>query len=130
MKRRIILFSFVVLFISSCTTYHKMGFTGGYDDFPLGSGKYQIIAKGNGYTNEERVRAIAFKRAAELTLSLGYKYFYIIDNQNQTKSNYVINSNRNGTYINNIEKSSFIMIIEPTVNSDGVEASKYYDVNE
>jgi hypothetical protein len=117
----------LILLVISCTTYQKMGLTGGYSDYPLGAKKYKVSARGNGYTSEDRVQSIAFKRAAALTLENGYKYFYILDDQGNTTSDYVLWANRSGTNIYNVRRHSFDMIIQMTENDDGINAQELFD---
>lgn len=115
----------VVLF--SCTTYGPDGAMGGYSDFPLGGGRYKVSASGNGYTSEARVRAIALKRAAELTLEEGRKYFYIIDDQGNTTSDPMLISNRYGTTFTTVRRHSFELTILITDDSDGIDAQEMFE---
>jgi hypothetical protein len=52
---------------------------GGYSDTALAPDVYKISFGGNGYTTQERATDFAVLRAAELTLSHGYRYFGIIN---------------------------------------------------
>ena len=55
------------ILISSCATkYQSMGFTGGYEDYDFGDGKFKVEFLGNGYTNSETVKKYARTRAKEL----------------------------------------------------------------
>src|ERR1035438_778550 len=73
------------LFAGCATTpYQKMSQDGGYSDFPLGAGKFRVIARGNQFTGATQVRDIAFFRAAELAQSQGKKAFYILNDQGTT----------------------------------------------
>jgi hypothetical protein len=55
---------------------------GGYSDTALAPDVYRISFQGNRYTSTERAQDFAILRAADLTLSHGFRYFAII---NQTE---------------------------------------------
>jgi len=84
--------SVMLILISSCVTpYASKGFLGGYSDTALAPDVYKISFGGNGYTTQERATDFAVLRAAELTLSHGYRYFGII-NQTEGGRSGVINT--------------------------------------
>lgn len=114
----------VILF--SCTTYSRAGsgiIGGGYNDFPLGNGRYRVEAYGNGYTSMQRVESIALKRAAELTLEKGHKYFYLIDEAGNTTS--TLNSSQYFTYT--VNRHSVGLVIQLTDDSGGIDAQEMFD---
>lgn len=79
MARRAI-FGFVFslsLVLVSCTSYQSAGATGGFSETQLNATTYQVRFKGNGYTSKERTSQFLLRRAAELTLERGYRYFVI-----------------------------------------------------
>ena len=110
----------------SCTSYGRAGaglIGGGYADFPLGGGKYRIEASGNGYTHQQRVESIALKRAAELTLQKGYKYFWILDEQGNTTT-----SISAWTYgVNTVNRHSVQLTILLTEDSNAIDAQEMFD---
>jgi len=111
----IFIISFVCL--SSCATaYKSQGFSGGYSETQYSENVFQVSFKGNGYTSRERASDFALLRSAEVALEHGFKYFFIVNNDNYSKNmayttpthsytsgssftNGTINMNRNtGTY--------------------------------
>jgi len=73
----------LMFFISSCqTTYQKQGFSGGYSDQLTGQNTATVYYKSNTFTSMSDTRRFAMRRASELTLSKGYDYF-LIENDNQ-----------------------------------------------
>jgi hypothetical protein len=74
----------ICLLVTAClvacaTGYHQPGFTGGYSDTQLAPDVFRITFQGNGYTSPDRAQDFALLRAAELTLSHGYRYFGIVN---------------------------------------------------
>lgn len=64
--------------VAACATpYQQMGFTGGVNDLQLNDTTYRITARGNGYTNPERVQDFVLLRASEIAMSRGYAGFII-----------------------------------------------------
>ena len=72
------------LLVTFCTTYHAAGPSGGYSDTKLGDRIYQVRFRGNGYTHNDRVSALILRRAAELTLENGFRFFTLSGQQTQT----------------------------------------------
>lgn len=125
---QVIAVTIALVLVTSCTTtYGPAGRMGGYSDFPLGGGRYKVSAAGNGYTSEARVRSIALKRAAELTLEKGKKYFYIIDDQGHSSSDPMLISNNYGTTLTMIHRHSFELTIEVSDDSNGIDAQDMFD---
>jgi hypothetical protein len=88
------------LFFGCATPYTGSGLLGGYSDTALAPDVYRISFQGNGYTSQERTQDFAILRAADLTLSHGYRYFGII-NQMEGGSSAVINTPGQAyTYVN------------------------------
>jgi hypothetical protein len=66
--------------LTSCATqYTSRGFTGGYSDTQLAPDAFRITFSGNGFTSSERTQDFAILRAADLTLSHGFRYFGIVN---------------------------------------------------
>jgi hypothetical protein len=70
-----------IYFIFRPTPYQPKGFMGGYSETRLGSDMYSVKFQGNGNTRPDRSVDLCMLRCADLTLSKGYKYFYLIDNK-------------------------------------------------
>jgi hypothetical protein len=67
------------LFCSCATPYKSSGIAGGYSDTALAPDVYRISFQGNGYTSKQRAQDFAVLRAADLTLSHGYRYFAVVN---------------------------------------------------
>jgi len=76
----------IVFILSSCTGYHPMSSTGGYEDFQIDKDKYIVKANGNGYTDYKRVVDIAKRRCAEICLDKGYSKFRFMDSDSDTNT--------------------------------------------
>ncbi len=72
----------VVAVTLACTTYHAAGPTGGFSETKLSATSYQVYFRGNGYTSPARVQKFMLRRAAELALENGFRYFVIDAPQN------------------------------------------------
>lgn len=83
-----ILFIFYVaaVLLSGCaTSYKEKGLTGGYSETQLGENIFKVSFRGNGFTSQERASDYTLLRSAELTLENGYRYFIIVDYQENVK---------------------------------------------
>jgi hypothetical protein len=67
------------------TKYQDMGFTGGVTAEPVMTDVYRIVARGNGYTSQDRIQDFSLMKAAETTLAAGGSHFVIVDQSNRTK---------------------------------------------
>ncbi len=67
---------------TGCTTYHASGATGGFSETKLSATSYQVQFRGNGYTSPARVQKFMMRRAAELALENGFRYFILDVPQN------------------------------------------------
>ncbi|MGL5264341.1 MAG: CC0125/CC1285 family lipoprotein [Candidatus Rhabdochlamydia sp.] len=84
------------LLLSGCaTSYKALGFNGGYSEIRKTPDSFMVTFTGNGYTSQEKVMQYALRRASELTLQNGYKYFSVISSTDQTKSHNYSTTNRN-----------------------------------
>ncbi len=80
---------FAIIFsLGSCsTTYHSAGWLGkGYSEIVTSQDSYLVTFKGNGFTSDEKVMKCALRRAAELTIQNGYKYFAVVSSADRTRS--------------------------------------------
>jgi hypothetical protein len=64
------------------TPYQRMGFRGGYDEYPLDADTYVVSAQGNGYTSSERVGMYVHYRCAELAVETGHDFFGLLASEN------------------------------------------------
>lgn len=76
--------------LTSCATlYQKEGiFTNGYSDLRAGRDTFVVTFRANEMTPAEKVRKYAIKRAAQLTLKNGYRYFVVLDETGEGKHLY------------------------------------------
>jgi hypothetical protein len=72
----------LLLAFTACTTYHAAGPTGGFSETKLSATSYQVYFRGNGYTSPARVEQFMLRRAAELALENGFRYFLLDVPQN------------------------------------------------
>jgi len=90
MKHPFVLF-LAFVFCSGATPYKSHGIAGGHSDTARAPDVYRISFRGNGYTSRERAQDFAVLRAADLTLSHGYRYFAVV-NETQGGSSGMINT--------------------------------------
>jgi hypothetical protein len=80
-----IIVSFVVLTVSGCaTSYQAKGLTGGFTETRVSENTYQVQFEGNGYTSQEKTSRFILRRAAELTLENGERYFNMTSSESQS----------------------------------------------
>lgn len=111
----------VGLLAGCASPYQSHGLGGGYDDIALAPNIYRVSFRGNGYTSMERAKDYALLRAAEVTLSNGYRFFIVTTDESyakkmsvyipgETKTNYsgtaTGNVYRNGSFNANIYGNS------------------------
>ena len=66
--------------LAACATpYQEMGIAGGVSGSRITSDTFQVVAKGNAYTDTATIQRYILRRAAELTLAAGYDYFVVGD---------------------------------------------------
>ena len=68
------------------TEYQAQGFSGGYSDQMTGPNTATIDFKGNAFTSASVARKFTMRRAAELTLQMGFDYFLVENANNHTKT--------------------------------------------
>jgi hypothetical protein len=66
-----------LLGLVSCTTYHAAGPSGGFSETRLSTTSFQVHFRGNGYASPARVEKFMLRRAAELALENGFRYFVL-----------------------------------------------------
>lgn len=90
MKKSIILVSFLALLASCSTHYQKQNMFGnGFSEVRTSPDSFIVTFKGNSHSKTARMMKYAIRRASELTLANGYKYFKIVhtlDTSNYTGS--------------------------------------------
>jgi len=91
MKQMIATVGFCVLLAGCATSYGDMGFTGGVSADRLSETTFRISARGNGYTDRDRVADFSLRKAAEATLEAGYTWFGIVSSEDRSSSGYVVN---------------------------------------
>ena len=70
------LFLSIVLGLAGCQTpYTQIGALGGVEAIQISADIYGISARGNGFTNTDRVAELVILKAAETTLSAGKSHF-------------------------------------------------------
>jgi hypothetical protein len=93
-------FILAALLFGCATPYGSSGLLGGYSDTALAPDVYRISFQGNGYTSQERTQDFAVLRAADLTLSHGYRYFAIINQTEGGRSGVMNMPGQAYTYVN------------------------------
>lgn len=78
-----------VLSVGCVSPYASKGFTGGYSDTQLAPDAFRITFSGNNITSRERAQDLALLRAADVTLSHGFRYFAIVNSESGGSTSYV-----------------------------------------
>jgi len=96
----IILVCFVLGALTSCTTYTKSGFSGGFDEIRLGEDVWRVSAKGNARASKDLIANIVMMRSADLAVQNGFSHFAIVSGSrsSQTGVNHIPGTN-GGTLI-------------------------------
>jgi hypothetical protein len=78
MKNTIILLT-TFLMLACATGYQSSddSVTGGYTETRLAPDEWRVLVEGNGFTTREEAEQILMRRAAELTLEQGKRYFVL-----------------------------------------------------
>jgi hypothetical protein len=78
-----LIFSVITIMMLSLTgcisPYQPSGLGGGYTDMALSNDTYFVTFRGNGFTSSDVVQSYALRRAAELTLNKGFKFFVVLN---------------------------------------------------
>lgn len=73
---------FLLLTMTGCATgYQAKSATGGFDQTKLAENLYQVRYSGNGYESQDRVAQFLLRRAAELALENGGRWFLLSGQQ-------------------------------------------------
>lgn len=92
MKQRLVLFAALILAIAGCATaYGPESFKGGYEEEWITETEFIVKSRGNGFTAESFVVAMAQLRSAEIAEEKGFPYFWFTPAQ--ARESYY-----NGTY--------------------------------
>jgi hypothetical protein len=76
--------------VAGCATPYEASRSGsGYSDFRVAKDVFAVSVRGNVATREERVEKYILRRASELTLEYGFKYFVILSEKERTRSSSV-----------------------------------------
>ena len=80
----------VFLLAAGCATpYQSAGSGGGYSDYRVSKDLFAVSFRGNTGTREETVDKYLLRRASEITLKHGFKYFVILWEKERTRSSSV-----------------------------------------
>ncbi len=71
----------VLILISGCTTPYEKS----YSDFRINEDTFSVTAKGNQHTSEEIVERYLFRRASEVTLANGFRFFVFVSQEDRTR---------------------------------------------
>ncbi len=70
----------LVALVSCATTYQREGlFTNGYSDARKSSDTFTVTFRANEQTPPQKVRKYSLKRAAEVTIQNGFRYFVVVE---------------------------------------------------
>lgn len=83
---RILILLLMIYQIGCATAYQPMGATGGYTDRAMGSNRWLVTFKGNGYTRSDLVEEYVFQRAQEVCKENGFTDFEIQSPQSSTQT--------------------------------------------
>ena len=77
----------MALIMGGCAaTYRKQKSGAGYSDYRITTDVFSVSFRGNPATQEEDVEKFLLRRACDLTLEHGYKYFVVIAEKGRTRS--------------------------------------------
>ena len=80
----------LLLLSAGCATPYEAQSKGrGYSDFRVASDIFCVSFRGSAGTREERVEKYVLRRASELTLEHGFRYFVILAEKERTRSSSV-----------------------------------------
>lgn len=89
MKNKIITLASVLILLASCATrYQSQNWWGnGFSEVKTGPDTFIVNFKGNAYSRTDKIMQYTLRRASELALTNGFKYFKIVSTMDT--SNYV-----------------------------------------
>ena len=92
MKRQIaVAVAFAALFAVGCATQYgsyDSSLSGGYSEVRLSPSSWRVLVEGNGFASRVEVEQFLMRRAAELTLEQGKRYFVLDAHDAWTKRKY------------------------------------------
>lgn len=88
-----------LLVISCATAYQPRGLTGGFSETQVSATSYIVQFRGNGFSTSAGVAMLVLRRAAELTLENGFRYFRVTDSENRERHDFIKD---------NVERSSTV----------------------
>lgn len=73
--------------LAGCATHYQKEtvFSNGYSDYRVSDDRFVVTFRANEFTPAEKVMKYALKRASELTLKQGYRYFVVIEQTDSGK---------------------------------------------
>lgn len=96
---------FIVLFVS-CTAYQPSGLSGGFSETRLSETSYRVYFRGNTYTSPARAEKLMLRRAAELALESGFRYFVTDAPQDLDRRDIFVNYSQRGVTVRFIESAT------------------------
>jgi hypothetical protein len=76
----------LILFGACATPYQKESlFHNGYSDYQASEGRFVITFRASQHSSQEQVMKHTLRRAAEITMKHGYRYFSVIEEKNLTQ---------------------------------------------
>src|SRR5437016_5224063 len=90
--KKLILSTTIIIMLSlvGCMSpYQPSGLGGGYTDMALSNDTYFVTFRGNGFTSSDVVQSYVLRRAAELTINKGYKFFVVMNGGTNASSEIV-----------------------------------------
>lgn len=86
----------VLLSLSACSTpYQPQGFAGGYREQRISADQYIVSARGNAAASMDTIKTYTLRRAAELSVQNGYRFFTILEGSQDYKTGFITTP---GTY--------------------------------
>ncbi|MGE5196493.1 MAG: CC0125/CC1285 family lipoprotein [Anaerolineae bacterium] len=81
-----LLFSILLIAGGCATNYQSKNIFGfGFSEIKTNTDSFIVSFKGNGYSDSEKVMKYALRRAAELTLGNGFKYFCLVSSMDKSE---------------------------------------------
>jgi len=104
--------SLFLCLVSCATAYGPKGYSGGYEDFDLGNGKFQVEFYGNGYTHRSDVQQMALRRAREVCQEHGFKTGDIMNVGADTDQSLSINQGYQQTEFQTVTKATAKVLVQ------------------
>ena len=97
---------FVLGLVAACTSYQASGLSGGFSETRLSQTSYQVYFRGNTYTSPARVEKFVLRRAAELALENGFRYFVLDLPQNLDRNDFFGQYSQRGITVRFVEAAT------------------------